>query len=116
MTADHVVHYRIADAVHLRDRQQQDTERYATDRRTRPLRPALPQLVNKVLQPIQERLETDPDQSRSDRKHHDKQVGGVVGHRQAVRDLRKERRRAEDRSADDVAGDRREAGGHQRIE
>ena len=82
----------------------------------RPLRAALPQLVDDVLEPVKERLEADTDQPGTEREDGHEQVSAVVGQDEVVGYLGEERRRAEERAADDIAGDRREAGREQRVE
>jgi hypothetical protein len=116
VAGDDRVHDWVADPVHLGQREEHQPEQDAADRRARPFRAPSPQLVGVVLHPVQHGLKADPDQSREDRQHGHQQVGGVIGHHQVVRDQREERRGAEERAADEVAGDRSEAGGEQGIE
>ena len=116
LAGERLAHHRVAHAVHLWEREQHQAERDAADRGARPFRAALPEFVDEVLEPVQEGLEADADQPGREREHGHEQVGAVDRDNEVVRHLGEERGGAEERAADDIAGDRREAGREQSVE
>lgn len=86
VAGDDRVHHRIADAVHLGQREQDEAQDGAADRRACPRGPALPHAIDVVLEGVEDRLEAQADQSGDDRQHAHEQVGGVVGYREVVGD------------------------------
>ena len=89
VAGDHLVHHRIADAVHLGQRQQQ--QRRARRRRPRgaPIRDG-PSTARRRSPPASTGtvLKPSPISPAASAEHRDEQIGGVVGDRQVVRDRR----------------------------
>ena len=69
LAGERLAHHRIADPVHLRQREQHQPERDAADRRPRPLRAALPQLVGESSSQYRNVLKPTPISPASDREH-----------------------------------------------
>ena len=116
MAGHDLVHHRVADPVHLWKHEQEGAERHPTDGGTRPFGPTLPQPIGRVLEPVQERLERHPDQARSEPEHGDQQVAEVVADEEPVGHSGEERCRPEERTADQITGDRGEDGREHGVE
>jgi len=105
VTGDSELQNRVADAVHLRDRQQQQPEQDTARRGTQPLR-AVPEPVGDVLAGIQHTYEGEAD---SGRQHAETCVQHELERRgERERGELQERQAPERRAADRIGGDRAE--------
>ena len=98
-----LAHHRVADPVHLGQRQEQQAERDASDGGARPLRAPFPQHVGPVLELVKDGLEPVPEQPGTQAEHHDEEVSVVVRDGHVVGDAGEEGRRAEEGAAHEVA-------------
>ena len=108
LSGDRVLEHRIADAIQLGKRQQQEAEEHATSHGTQPVG-AMPHAIQEILGPVQNADECQPGKTTQDPE--DRVEAELPGGHDVERGQREERLVAERRTSDDVRGHRGEHDG-----